>query len=76
MKNIVEKLRNLTGSIINDWWNWYQGGGVKYRLIKANNRQVVVRCSQNGRTWDLTLKPSEFIRQIDWDYFPFPRELG
>jgi hypothetical protein len=73
VKEAVNVLRKFVGKNISEWFHHYYGTAdfpVKYKLKKANNREVVVYCYQNGKVWSVSFRPSIFLQKVDRDYAP------
>jgi hypothetical protein len=72
VKEAVKVLQKFVGKDISHWWKHYRGGDfpTSYKLRKANNREVIVYCYQNGKVWSISLRPSVFLQKVDKDYAP------
>jgi hypothetical protein len=72
-KDAIPVLQKFVGQDISNWFHHYCGTAdfpVRYKLEKANHREIVVGCYQNGKAWNITFRPRVFLYKIDWDKAP------
>ena len=67
IKETIGKIQRYTGEDISSVFSWYQSPQfpIRYKLVEANTRQVIIECIQERERWGVRLKPSEFVRNLD-----------